>query len=92
MTLEDKAKLLAELEQVAISPTVQFQHSYDRELLGGVTVLQGQAHVLAGDRWEDKLYRKISPQETKTIDIRLVPYYTWGNRGHSEMTVWIPLR
>ena len=24
--------------------------------------------------------------------IRLVPYYAWGNRGDSEMTVWMPLR
>jgi DUF1680 family protein len=25
------------------------------------------------------------------IDVRLVPYYAWGNRAEGEMTVWIPL-
>ncbi|MHC4519734.1 MAG: aceric acid hydrolase [Planctomycetota bacterium] len=81
-----------ELEQIAIAPTARFQHSHDEELLGGVTVLQGQAHVLAGDKWENTLYRKLSPREAQTIDVRLIPYYAWGNRGRSEMTVWMPLR
>jgi DUF1680 family protein len=26
------------------------------------------------------------------LDLRLIPYYAWGNRGPSEMTVWMPLR
>jgi DUF1680 family protein len=25
------------------------------------------------------------------VDIRLIPYYAWGNRGKGEMTVWMPL-
>ena len=29
--------------------------------------------------------------ETKTVNIRLIPYYAWGNRGKGEMTVWMPL-
>ena len=24
-------------------------------------------------------------------DLRLIPYYAWGNRGRSEMSVWLPL-
>ena len=54
--------------------------------------MQGQTHVLAGDGWENTLYRKLSSREAETIDVRLIPYYAWGNRGRSEMTVWIPLR
>jgi DUF1680 family protein len=77
---------------VAISPTAQFQNHFAAELLGGVTVLEGKARVLAGSNWGKTLYRRISPQEPTTMDIRLVPYYAWGNRGDSEMTVWIPLR
>jgi DUF1680 family protein len=80
------------LEQVAISPAAEFRHRFDGNLLGGVAVLQGQAHVLAGDGWENTLYRKLSSREAETIDVRLIPYYAWGNRGRSEMTVWMPLR
>lgn len=27
---------------------------------------------------------------TGTVDLNLVPYYTWGNRGPATMRVWIP--
>jgi DUF1680 family protein len=79
-------------EQVAISPDARFRHRFDAGLLDGITVLEGQAHVLAGDGWEDTLYRKLSTRDAQTIDVRLIPYYAWGNRGRSEMTVWMPLR
>ena len=78
--------------KVAISPTTQFQIRSAKELLGGVMVLEGKARVLFESDWGKTLYRKISLQEPKTIDVRLIPYYAWGNRGDSEMTVWIPLR
>jgi DUF1680 family protein len=60
--------------------------------LGHVTAVKLQANVLAGGDWGNTLYREISHQMPKTVDIRLVPYYAWGNRGKSEMTVWVPLR
>jgi uncharacterized protein len=27
----------------------------------------------------------------KILRIKLIPYYAWDNRGHSEMTIWLPL-
>lgn len=39
--------------------------------------------------WTGKLYREVG-KEKKNVKIRLIPYYAWGNRGKSEMTVWIP--
>lgn len=41
------------------------------------------------DKWENSLYRPISKQKEKT-DVTLVPYFSWGNRMHNEMTVWLP--
>ena len=40
--------------------------------------------------WENTLYREIS-KDKNTVKIRLIPYYAWGNRGDSEMTIWIPV-
>jgi DUF1680 family protein len=77
---------------VVISSDAQFQHRYFKNLLGGVTVLETKASIHDRNDWSDTLYRRISAQEPKAIDIRLVPYYAWGNRGDGEMTVWIPLR
>ncbi|MBR0037792.1 MAG: glycoside hydrolase family 127 protein [Bacteroidales bacterium] len=36
------------------------------------------------------LYRPLL-SSTRSIRIRLVPYYAWGNRGRCDMTVWLPL-
>jgi uncharacterized protein len=41
--------------------------------------------------WKNKLYQEIPVSKLKKVPIRLIPYYAWGNRGKSEMTVWMPL-
>jgi DUF1680 family protein len=46
-----------------------------------------------GDDW---LYRPLTPRAQKTpdegiVEISLIPYYAWANRGLSMMEVWIPL-
>ena len=81
-----------EIMNVTIPHQIKLRNHFEKELLGGVNVLEGNAHVLAGSDWGQTLYREIEHQEPKPVDIRLIPYYAWGNRGKSEMTVWIPLR
>ena len=42
--------------------------------------------------WNGVLYRPLTQvREKRTMKIRLIPYYAWGNRGKSEMTVWMPV-
>jgi hypothetical protein len=46
--------------------------------------------------WGDALYRKFAPRQlppppSDTLDITLIPYFAWANRGPSLMEVWIPL-
>jgi DUF1680 family protein len=77
---------------VAISRTSTFRAHFDDDLLGGISVLEGRALDVAGSDWGDTLYREISPRQPKAVDIRLIPYYAWGNRGEPEMTVWMPVR
>ena len=77
---------------VAVSPKAKYQNYFVKELLGGVTVVQTKAYARAGDDRDKTLYRRISKKEPKKIDIRLIPYYAWDNRGDSEMTVWFPIR
>ena len=51
--------------------------------------LEGEVMVRTEGEWTYTLYRDASTaKQRKTI--RLIPYYAWGNRGKSEMTVWIP--
>ena len=77
---------------VTIPPEIKLTSRFDKDLLRGVTVLQGKAHVFAGGDWDRKLYRPFTDRLPEEVDIRLIPYYAWGNRGKSEMTVWLPIR
>ena len=60
--------------------------------IGNSTVisLNGKAKAIDNTGWTNKLYRDLSQQETM-VEVTLIPYYAWANRGHSEMTVWMPV-
>jgi DUF1680 family protein len=80
------------IANVAIPRTTVFRPRWDPALLGGVTVLEGRADARPEAEWSGQLYRELSTAATPTaIDLKLIPYYAWGNRGRSEMTVWMPL-
>ena len=56
-----------------------------------VVCLEGETELLAhGESWKNQLYRPVAKEKQKA-NIRLVPYYAWGNRGKTEMMVWMPL-
>lgn len=59
---------------------------FDRELLEGTVPI-----VLEGYRAEkvEALYTSERPR-MEVYQLKAIPYYTWGNRGLSQMRVWIP--
>lgn len=59
--------------------------------IGGsrMMALETTAVKRGGASWKGTLYREAGRQKAD-IGIRLIPYYAWGNRGKSEMTVWMP--
>lgn len=59
--------------------------------IGGsrMMALETTAVKRGGASWKGTLYREAGRQKAE-IGIRLIPYYAWGNRGKSEMTVWMP--
>lgn len=77
------------IEEVGLTTDVELRTVYDADLLGGVTFLEGELPVKAAGEW-NSLYRVARKSDTRKVRCRLVPYYTWGNRGQSEMTVWMP--
>ncbi len=50
-----------------------------------------------GSDWKDgELYRPMKPAaselpESGAVEVELIPYYAWANRGLAYMDVWIPL-
>ena len=81
------------ISEVAIPRDINLQPRIDKDLFGEkIVVLEGKAFTFREDDWSKRLYRELSRENGREIDIRLVPYYTWGNRGNSAMTVWLPLQ
>ncbi|WP_443939391.1 hypothetical protein [Pedobacter sp. MW01-1-1] len=52
--------------------------------------LVGKAKLESPNNWSKVLYRPVEDKST-VAEIKLIPYFAWGNRGHSEMSVWLPL-
>jgi DUF1680 family protein len=78
------------LLDIIIPSDIQLAARFDRRLLGGIVVLEGKALARAEQAWGGQLYRGAEPARLMPLDIRLIPYFAWGNRGLSEMTVWLP--
>jgi len=79
------------LTDVVIPVNLHLTARYDRRLLGGVVVLEGQAFAQPAGDWTGKLYREFQPANLKPFKVRFIPYSVWANRGPSEMSVWLPL-
>ncbi len=60
--------------------------------IGGADMmsLDGDAQLIENKDWKNILYRPLN-EANVTTPVKLVPYFAWGNRGHSEMSVWLPL-
>ena len=79
------------VQAVSVPRDAQFTPRFEPKRLGGVAVLEGKAEAAAGQPWGNELYREFKPAAPRPVDVRLIPYYAWANRGKSEMTVWMPL-
>lgn len=55
-----------------------------------VMSLTGKADLKNEGSWTNQLYREVGTKSSK-VNIRMIPYYAWGNRGHVDMETWIPL-
>ena len=60
-----------------IAPGATFQTHDEPELLGGVTTLTTSAQQIGRD------------SVLTDVEVKLIPYSTWQNRGADEMEVWI---
>ena len=61
---------------------------FEPETLGGIVPVE-----IAGCAQQDidTLYSTKAPEFVEKT-IRLIPYYTWANRGENQMRVWLPVK
>jgi len=76
------------MNNIVFNPGSKLRAVYKKDILGGIVMLEGKASYIKTKCWESDLYK---PLNIRSIDIRLIPYYAWSNRGVSEMTVWLPV-
>jgi len=75
---------------VAIPSAVQFKPVLMPIGNSKVMALIGQAKKIDQTPWNNTLYKAISTT-LKPVNIKLIPYYAWANRGKTDMSVWMPL-
>jgi len=69
-----------------IVPTeANFQSEFDKNLLGGIVTVKGQVPVVVAAANGTSVSMEQQP-------IVAIPYFSWANRGKSQMQVWLPTR
>ncbi len=65
---------------------------FREDLLGGVLTLRARGRDLPPDAGRGDLYRPAGSFRPpwRDVDVTLIPYYAWANRGVSQMVVWMP--
>ncbi len=70
-----------------------FEAKHEKISGASLVTLSFDALVLRRADWSDReLYREVGSHTPAPVRIKAVPYYAWGNRGDTEMTVWLPAR
>jgi DUF1680 family protein len=78
------------MNDVSISPAAKLTPRFDSGLLDGVAVIDTEITVRPQGEWKDQLTRPLQTADERKIPAHLVPVFSWGNRGKSEMSVWLP--
>ena len=79
-----------DVRSILLSDTAKLTTRFDRELLGGVMVIEGSGLAPALTGWQTQSYRSTNATRTKRVAIKAIPYCVWDNRDPGPMTVWIP--
>ncbi len=76
------------VSRMRLPSTTVLSSDWQPDLLGGITVVKGQAHIADVANWGNALYRS-TPAAESSSPLTAVPYYIWCNRGPNPMRVWL---
>jgi len=76
------------LNAIGLPEESDLETAFDKNFLGGVVTIHGEALRCDPAAWGRTLYET---QEVPTSPMKLtaIPYYAWANRGVGEMLVWM---
>ncbi len=70
-----------------------FAPSRERIVNADLVTLRAPALQRQRPSWSaGELYREVTRSPDRRIEVKLVPYFAWGNRGEGDMSVWLPAR
>lgn len=78
------------MSDVIIPPSANFQPDLIKIGNAEMISLKGEVKWIDNPAFDNQLYRVVADSPPVRRTIRLIPYYAWGNRGISDMTVWMP--
>lgn len=77
------------IASVYVDTDQELKEIFEPDLMGGTLTVQLKGRKIRSEQWkEDELYgdRKM---EFTDLELKAVPYSSWGNRKTGEMTVWL---
>ena len=80
------------LDSLALSASSDMRARFDPDLLGGMSVIGGQAEVVSNGQ-QHALYstfRGGGLNLERSTSLTAIPYFAWANRTPGAMRVWIP--
>ena len=80
------------LDSLALSASPDLRARFDPDLLGGMSVIGGQAEVVSSGH-DDELYSTFQGggrNVDRSTSLTAIPYFAWANRTPGAMRVWIP--
>ena len=80
-----------ELDAVAIPDSARFTAEHRPALLGGVTVLRGDALELTPGNGGQALEETVEAARAavgRRVELTAIPYFAWANREPAAMQVW----
>ncbi len=82
-----------DLRELGIADLSALNSEHRGSLLGGITVISGEAAVASFPAWKGSLYQPMSvstaPSTVSPVSIAAIPYFAWGNREPGRMRVWL---
>jgi DUF1680 family protein len=79
------------IQDVQIPSTADWEAEFRPELLDGMTVLKTQAEVVTAKGRKLGTIRELGDVKIQKVNIEMIPYFAWHNRGECKMSVWLPL-
>lgn len=79
------------IDNILLPLDAKMSVNYEENLLGGVKTITTDALVRTSTFDKTNLYAPIK-SGYETFKLKLIPYYTWSNRGEYEMSVFLPAK